>query len=670
MKKNFILLLLLFTAITGYTQSKKIDTLRVALSKATAPDTTRLSILKQLAGAYFISKPDSSLIFGQQAYEIAVKFKRIRDQAQALNFMSNAYSFLGDYVKCFQLYFQIIRIDESINYVPGIVTAYNNIGSSYILKQDYSKALPYLQLGLRKWNLYTSTHKIIFYNQRELRSVFLINIAEVFLYTHKIDSADHYLQLCYPDARKNHYRDLLDNIDRDLGEVETARGHKEAALKYYEDAVAIGSQIEDIEMLSITYLSTANLFHKYKQQDSAEYYAKKALETASAERYLQDVFNAGKVLYTYYDEDHNLPQAYKYLKITTATKDSLFSQDKVKQLLSIDFDEKQRQRDLEAAQNQYQENVRTYALIAGLLVLLLLVFIFWRNSRQRQNANLLLLKKNGDIEAALSKLQLTQTQLIQSEKMASLGELTAGIAHEIQNPLNFVNNFAEVSIEMLEEMKLELRSGNVDEAVSIADDVEQNLEKINHHGKRADGIVKGMLQHSRASSNTKEPTDINKLADEYLRLAYHGLRAKDKSFNAEMVTSFNKKLPQLNIVPQDVGRVLLNLFTNAFYAVQQKQKITGTEYKPIVEVSTRLITPPSEGRGIEIIVRDNGTGISENIKEKIMQPFFTTKPTGEGTGLGLSMSYDIIVKGHSGKIDVNTKEREFTEFIITLPISL
>ena len=272
-------------------------------------------------------------------------------------------------------------------------------------------------------------------------------------------------------------------------------------------------------------------------------------------------------------------------------------------------------------------------------------------------------KQRNELQETVKELKLTQNQLIQSEKMASLGELTAGIAHEIQNPLNFVNNFSDVSMELLEEMAEELDKGDIEEAKAIAQDVKQNLEKIRHHGQRADGIVKGMLQHSRASSGQKEPTDINALADEYFRLAYHGLRAKDKTFNSDLVTHFGDAIPKINVVPQDVGRVLLNLFTNAFYAVQQRQKSSGPEYKPTVEVNTSV-----KGKHIEIKVKDNGTGIPEAIKDKIMQPFFTTKPTGEGTGLGLSMSYDIVVKGHGGSINIDTKEGEFTEFIIKLPL--
>ncbi|RYE35749.1 MAG: histidine kinase [Sphingobacteriaceae bacterium] len=270
-----------------------------------------------------------------------------------------------------------------------------------------------------------------------------------------------------------------------------------------------------------------------------------------------------------------------------------------------------------------------------------------------------------ELQHALAELRTTQDQLIQSEKLASLGELTAGIAHEIQNPLNFVNNFSEVSAELIDEMEEELQKGDVKEASAIAADIKQNLEKIIHHGKRADGIVKGMLQHSRNNSGERQLTDINSLADEYLRLSYHGLRAKDKTFNATMTTHYQENLPKINVVPQDIGRVLLNLFNNAFYATQQKQKLTDTSYKPEVSVDTSFTDT-----FLVIKVKDNGTGIPEEIQEKILQPFFTTKPTGEGTGLGLSLSYDIVVKGHGGKIEIKSIEKEASEFIISLPVQV
>ena len=266
------------------------------------------------------------------------------------------------------------------------------------------------------------------------------------------------------------------------------------------------------------------------------------------------------------------------------------------------------------------------------------------------------------LQNTLNELKLTQEQLIQSEKMASLGELTAGIAHEIQNPLNFVNNFSEVSGELLDEMKNELATGNGQQAVEIADDVKRNLGKILHHGKRADAIVKGMLQHSRTSTGQKEPTDINILADEYLRLAYHGLRAKDKSFNAKFETDLDKTIEKINVVPQEMGRVILNLINNAFYTVSEKKRQLNGTYEPTVSISTKKLEDK-----IELRVIDNGDGIPQKVLEKIFQPFFTTKPAGQGTGLGLSLSYDI-VKAHGGELKVETKEGEKSEFIILLPL--
>ncbi|MES1219278.1 MAG: ATP-binding protein, partial [Bacteroidota bacterium] len=323
-------------------------------------------------------------------------------------------------------------------------------------------------------------------------------------------------------------------------------------------------------------------------------------------------------------------------------------------------------------QEQFRNKIKYITLLSVLGIFLLLAFILLRNNRHKQRSNMLLQEQKNKIEHTLEELQLTQRQLIQSEKMASLGELTAGIAHEIQNPLNFVNNFSEVNKELLIEMKGEIDKGNLDEVKSLADDVIENQEKINHHGKRADAIVKGMLQHSRSSSGVKEPTDINTLADEYLRLAYHGLRAKDKSFNATMKTDFDETIGNINIIPQDIGRVILNLFTNAFYVVNEKKKqvsanlpagqagSAGQSYEPTVSVSTKK----TNGK-VEVRVADNGNGIPQKILDKIFQPFFTTKPTGQGTGLGLSLSYDI-VKAHGGEIRVETKEGEGTQFILSL----
>lgn len=312
-----------------------------------------------------------------------------------------------------------------------------------------------------------------------------------------------------------------------------------------------------------------------------------------------------------------------------------------------------------------------YTLYLIAIVAVISAFIKYRSKKLIEENALLeekVRQRTDALQHSLEELRTTQTQLVQSEKMASLGELTAGIAHEIQNPLNFVNNFSEVSIELVDELKEELAKANIETGAkedieALLNDLVQNQQKINFHGKRADSIVKGMLQHSRSGNGQKELADINKLADEYLRLSYHGLRAKDKTFNAKLDTLFADNLPQVHILMQDVGRVLLNLYTNAFYSVMKKKKGAGADYQPVVTVSTK-----KTGNQIEIRVRDNGNGIPQSVIDKIFNPFFTTKPTGEGTGLGLSLSYEIISKGHGGTINVETKEGEFAEFIIRIPI--
>ncbi len=311
-----------------------------------------------------------------------------------------------------------------------------------------------------------------------------------------------------------------------------------------------------------------------------------------------------------------------------------------------------------------------YALYVLLFGSGIFLFIKWRTKAIQKEKVLLeekVMTRTSELKESLENLKSTQAQLIQSEKMASLGELTAGIAHEIQNPLNFVNNFSEVNTELIDEMQQEMDKGNLAEAKDISNDIKENEQKINHHGKRAGDIVKGMLQHSRSGSGKKEPTNINALADEYLRLAYHGLRAKDKSFNATMKTDFDESIGNINIIPQDIGRVILNLITNAFYVVNEKKTLRQAQgdssYEPTLSVSTKK----TNGK-VEIKVSDNGGGIPQKILDKIFQPFFTTKPTGQGTGLGLSLAYDIITKGHGGTIECESVGGEGTTFIVRLPI--
>ena len=367
-----------------------------------------------------------------------------------------------------------------------------------------------------------------------------------------------------------------------------------------------------------------------------------------------------------------IDSTYKYQRLALVVNDSI-NNIRIRNLADfqkLSLVEVMRLESLEKEKIQSLSKIRTYSMLVGLAVLSIIGFILYRNNRQKQKANLVLQEQKQKVETTLQELKSTQTQLIQSEKMASLGELTAGIAHEIQNPLNFVNNFSELNKELLVEMKEEMDKGNISDAKEIANDVIANEEKINHHGKRADAIVKGMLQHSRSSSGVKEPPDINALCDEYLRLSYHGFRAKDKSFNATMKTDFDPSIGNINIIPQDIGKVVLNLLTNAFYVVDEKKKLNIPGYEPTVTISTSRFPLPGRGVGGEVIIKvtDNGNGIPQKVLDKIFQPFFTTKPTGQGTGLGLSLSYDII-KAHDGELKVETREGEGSEFIIQLPIA-
>ena len=379
-----------------------------------------------------------------------------------------------------------------------------------------------------------------------------------------------------------------------------------------------------------------------------------------------DIMRDYKLIAELYKEIGNGDLAAETYAIYTAKQDSIQAEQNKYRSISFEAEQQMSEQNRAIAQLESQNKISslTKNFLIGIAALFVLIAAgLYNRFRVKKKANKVL-------EKTLTDLKSTQAQLIQSEKMASLGELTAGIAHEIQNPLNFVNNFSDLNTELIDELTDEAEKGNLEEVKAIAKDLRGNEQKINHHGKRADAIVKGMLQHSRTNSGTKEPTDINALADEYLRLAYHGLRAKDKSFNATMKTDFDQTIGKVDLISQDIGRVILNLITNAFYAVSEKAKSTSTGYEPTVIVRTQKLVPPIGGKGgqcIEISISDNGPGIPNHILDKIFQPFFTTKPTGQGTGLGLSLSYDI-VKAHGGELKVETKEGEGSEFTIILPI--
>ena len=575
-------------------------------------------------------KPFEAIVMSEIAYYIAIN----GNTASALAMLTKALA---------------IAKTSGNNQAIGIV--YANLGVSY--PQNLEMKKKYFQLGLK--------YSLLAKNDFFAASVY-VSLYSVYVELKQKDSAQYYF-----------YKGLKYSVDNQRDEafspmaIMYVRGKSNAP--YYYKKILKRPYVKVQSYLRAQILMELAAYYKGRNMtDSTLYYAEQSKQLIKSEDYVTQRYHTYGLYQIY--KGINADSSNAYIEKNLIIRDSIFSSRNMEYAASMKFTEEQQARELALT---YKNNLKLYILAGIVLIILIVLLLLWRNNRIQRKAfaALELQRRETEIqksvaEATLFELKQTQNQLIQSEKMASLGELTAGIAHEIQNPLNFVNNFSDVSIELIQELKEEMEKGDIEEANAIANDISLNLEKIAHHGRRADGIVKGMLQHSRASSGQKEPIDINILADEYFRLAYHGLRAKDKSFNAELVTNFGESLPKVNIVPQDVGRVLLNLFTNAFYATNEKSKqsqFLDGSYKPTVSIATQ-----QKDGVIEITVKDNGTGIPDAIKDKILQPFFTTKPTGEGTGLGLSLSYDIVVKGHNGTIEINSNEGTGSEFIIKIPV--
>jgi signal transduction histidine kinase len=549
---------------------------------------------------------------------------------------------------------QILSRFEARHDNYGIINAYHEIGLALYFSGDLGQCIIYYKKAMSLALLSGDKH---------ILSTIYNDIGTTYNEMNKPDSGLIYAQKAVNSDYENNDSLNLSTSLSTLGECYIDKKEYDKAIPFIKKSIWIAKAFDNYHGISWELNDLAQIFLETNQLDSARYYAQMAVELSNENSFKGQVLRAYEYLYKSYEKTDTKDSVYKYFRLSINTKDSLYTAQKAKDMQTFSFREQLRQQEIEQDKIQLQNKIRTYAMLSGLIVLLVIGFILYRNNRQKQKANKVL-------EKTLTDLKSTQSQLIQSEKMASLGELTAGIAHEIQNPLNFVNNFSEVNMELIEEMKQEIEKGNMDEVKAIANDIADNEQKITQHGKRADAIVKGMLQHSRSSTGVKEPANINALADEYLRLAYHGLRAKDKSFNATMKTDFDETIGKIDIIPQDIGRVILNLITNAFYAVNEKKQMKPEDYEPTVSVTTKLILPPTGGpRRVLISVKDNGPGIPQNIVDKIFQPFFSTKPTGSGTGLGLSLSYDI-VKVHGGELKVETKEDEGSEFLIFLPFTI
>ena len=650
MKKTvvvFILISILIPLVQAQTWEPKsqlfIDSLKKELNQVKT-DIDRVLIMAELSNVYR-NVSDSSLFFGQEALELSKKVKYPRGEAYALYALGNLYRLEGDFPKAMNTLLEGLHLAEDLKdtYLTGRYVS--SIGIVYSQMNDNPQAIKYFKKSRPYFELLGNNSMVSQVNA---------NISRGFRRSNHLDSALVYTKLAM------RYLDIKNDDDRaswimlEAGTLQFELGNKETAFAYLHKCIEINTKNLDNFYGSFAYNVMAGFFRKSGQADSSIYYAKKGLEAAQKIGFKFGALEASNVLAETY-ESKDIKEALFYHKIARGINDELYGAKIVQGLQKILSEEQERLRLIEESKIAEQNRLKQYLLLTGLGVLLLIAFMLYRNNVRKNRSNELL-------KSTLSNLKSAQAQLIQSEKMASLGELTAGIAHEIQNPLNFVNNFSELSSELITEMKEELEKGNVALAIEVANDIDQNLAKINHHGKRADSIVKGMLQHSQKGSGQKEPTDINAMAEEYLRLAYHGCLAKDITLNASFVTDLDKNIGNVNLVQQDISRVLLNLYNNAFYAVAERQKQETGDYQLTVTLTTKR-----KDRFIEICVKDNGNGIPDKIKEKIFQPFFTTKPTGQGTGLGLSLSYDI-VKAHGGELKVETKEGEGSAFMIQLPI--
>jgi len=643
--RSFLIVLLtavFFIPVLGQQENyKDVPSLLQRLSAATS-DTTRILIKCSLGEAYRSNNPDTSLIMANEALASSQELNFKRGEIHALVVLCVLYREKGDLPYALELGLKALKIAEEERLAYEQVYCLIRIAVVYIAVKDIPEGIAYLK----------KADDILKNNYDDFQwTVVQFFLGDAYDQLNDLDAAEKQAKII---EEKQGLDPLWVIIYRRMqANIAVKRNNLPLAIKYYHESNEAAIAQSEFREAATVVNGMALAFKKMGKTDSAIFYAKQGLKLGQMLSYRNRILAASSLLAELYAEK-DPKEAVKYYQIASASKDSLYGVQKVLKLQSSTMKEQERLADEEAARIAYQNKIRQRTLVGSVAAFLGIALILYRNNRQKQKANKIL-------ETTLVNLKTTQSQLIQAEKMASLGELTAGIAHEIQNPLNFINNFSEVNTELVDELKSELTVGNTHSAIEIADDIKENEKKINHHGKRADAIVKGMLQHSGASAGQKEMADINALCDEYLRLAYHGLRAKDKSFNAKLETNFDNSIDKINIVPQDMGRALLNFYNNAFYIVNEKQKENLNGYEPTVSVSTKKI----KGK-VEIRVADNGNGIPQKILDKIFQPFFTTKPTGQGTGLGLSLAYDI-VKANGGEIKVQTKEGEGSEFIIQLP---
>ncbi|MES1221160.1 MAG: ATP-binding protein [Bacteroidota bacterium] len=668
-----IFFLLFPVVVSAQSQQQEIDSMHLSLRLA-SDDTTRMKIYKDLAYYYDDVDLDSCVFYNEKGLAIAQQLKSNLDEAYMLMSLSFPLTKMGNYPRSLKVLIESSNLTENSstekksgyllqNLSPQksrlTIECLIRLGLGYLYSNtgNYEKGIAVYPKGIRMAESISNT--VLLANLYGDLGVAYYNLGKLDSALITRQKALTYFSLLPFDLKK-----FEADVYSCIGDIYQQMGKTDLAKNSYETAIKTSEKYNNPALLGEAYLKLARLYLFLKNTDSSLWCTNAALDAFSIvgkNKFKADVY---KMISRIYGIQKNVDSSFAYLKPATNLSDSLDNTEKkrLQEYQAVGFNEQLRLQKLEKEKIQTQTAIRTYTMLTGIILIMMVAFLLYRNNQKEKRAKIQLQDKNKIIENTLTELNATQSQLIQSEKMASLGELTAGIAHEIQNPLNFVNNFSEVSRELIDELKTQKEKLKSEEQDEILNDIDANLEKINHHGKRADAIVKGMLQHSQKSAGQKELTDINAMCDEHLRLSYNGLRAKDKNFNATLKTDFDNSIGKINIVPQDIGRAIINILTNAFYAVNERKQSGSEVYEPIVSLSTK-----QNNGTIEIKVAGNGNGIPKNIIDKIFQPFFTTKPTGQGTGLGLSFAYDIITKEHIGSIKVESKEGEGTTFIINLP---
>jgi signal transduction histidine kinase len=680
------LLSILGLVFTARAQSPQTPALHRALAQATA-DTTRVLLLADLGASFRYSHFDSVQIYAQRGLRLARRIGYVKGEGRCLSRLGLLQAERGNLPQALRTDLQALRLNRASHDARGTARTLNQTGLLYQALDDYRPALSYY------FRAKAAYERGGIDDDSQLVSV-LTNLGSTYVGRGQLDSAQYFLQLAYEqtirsrNAHLSPFGNPLPYVLREMGLLAAARGQVAEAIGYYHRSARAAIPENDQRSACRAYQYLAELYHQQGQADSSVYYARRALLVGQTLPYVVGVVRTSGLLARAFAAQGRNDSTLKYLRIQQTAEDSLYNPQRIKQLDAIGFAEQQRLRQLEDERAEYAARLRSYLLWTGLGALGLVVLLLGRHNRQQRRANAQLQQLNAQVNQQktelttqrdrlaqmLQELRTAQHQLVLREKMASLGELMAGVAHEIQQPAQAIRNLAGVSEQLCQEVRAEVLKGEFAPAdMELLDEMLLNLAryqaKIGHHSQRAGSIVRGMLEYGGTQPGARQPTDLNALAEDYLRLTYHDVRAKHRHFHAALLPRLDPAVGTVDVVRHDLGRVLISLFANAFYAVQERRRLTDVadeqpEYVPQVMLSTERTGPQQ----VQVRVRDNGLGIPESAQPLVFERFFSTKPADEGLGLGLALSRDIV---HSlgGTLTVETEPGAFTEFIITLPVA-